>query len=228
MVALFVVLTILLFLTVDWFVQRRQVQRAQLVKPTVMNEWTVNPEKLPAGLFLDRGHTWSELVKDGEMRIGVDELPVYTLGAVDHVELPTPGEKVSEGEPLFVLTRGDREIVVRSPVSGTVRAINLDAASDPAELEHDPFGHSWLVQIAPEDLGGAFNGKLIGEAARSFLRDEFGRFRDFIAGLVPGSPEFATLQDGGFPARGVLTQLPEDQWKAVATWISSRETQKNS
>ena len=222
MVPLFVVLTILIFLTVDWFIQRRQIQRASAVKPTVTNEWTVNPELLPAGLFLDRGHTWGELVKDGEMRIGVDELPIYTLGSVERVELPSPGEHVNENDPLFVLMHDEREIIARSPVSGTVQAINLDAAGDPAELEHDPFGENWLVQIRPDDLASAFNGKLIGDSARNFLRDEFGRFRDFVASLAPGNPEFATLQDGGFPARGVLAHLPEEQWREVATWITAR------
>ena len=59
------------------------------------------------------------------------------------------------------------------------------------------------MSLAPRDLGGSLRRLFVAEEARTFLRDELARMRDFLVGLSLagrgslGSPAMVTLPDGG-------------------------------
>ena len=158
------------------------------------------PVQTTPGRFYGRGHTALALAGNGEARITFDGFTRHAFGAPERVELPRPGLFVGRGEPLLTAVRNGRRIEVRSPLSGTVTAVRPEGRDDGEE--------GWLVSLRPSRLGGEFRSLLAAEEATHWLRSEFIRFREFLVDGLRMSP--FTLPDGGVPAEGALTLLPDE------------------
>jgi hypothetical protein len=51
----------------------------------------------------------------------------------------------------------------------------------------------------------------VGKEAKEWLMNEMNRLREFLSAQT-AEPAYATLQDGGVPAEGVLQQMDVDSW----------------
>lgn len=223
MVAILILITIITCLTVDYFAERAALRRAAR-NGVPMPERPVSvrmPEDLtrvPAGVFVGPGHSWLELEPAGTVRVGVDRVPLSLLGGVETIEAVPVGTTVHSGDRLAMLRQGEREIELKSPVDGTVTAVNPIAAVHPARVGQDPFGNGWLVSLAPRELGATLRRLFVAEEARAFLREEMAHLRDFLVGLSlagRGSLATATLPDGGLPVDGLAGRLSADEWREL-------------
>ncbi len=206
MVAIFVVLFIVAAMTIDALVRRREPAPALAVRREI---------PLPAGLFLDTGHTWTALEPSGRIRVGADDLVRAAIGHADKVELPQPGAEVQKGQPLFTLVSGERRAVVASPVDGVVRSVNPALAENGATLARDPYRRGWICALSPKNLGASLRNLKVAEEAGEWLRKERERFDEFAASqawrsAVPGT----AMADGGKPADGFLNSLDDEAWAA--------------
>ncbi len=216
MVAIFMVLTILVLVSVDAGIERAR--RRRLVRAGA-------PESLPAlrriqgmaeglalpmGLFLHRGHTWAEVYPSGAVRVGLDDFARRALGRLDGVVALRPGERVAQGEAMLTLEQGGRRVALPAPVSGVIEAVNEALSANPEALEEDPYRKGWAYVLRPSRLGQEVQGLRVGEAARAWLEEEVGRFADWITGL--GATPAVTLPDGGMPVVGALAYLDDAAW----------------
>jgi glycine cleavage system H lipoate-binding protein len=237
MVALFVVLTIIVFLTLDYVVQRAELRRARGASPAGDAAAALAPiaaspacaPALPRGVFLDHGHTWAALEPSGTLRVGADPLPAILLGRPEAVELVAGGTEVARGEPIARLRRQGRELTLRAPADGVIAAANPGLAADPAQVARDPFG-AWLVELMPRRVGAAVRTLLVGEEAAAWLGEELARLRDTVASLDGNAAAVAagpTLPDGGQPIEGLADLLDGDGFNQVTvaflgSWRSER------
>ena len=216
MVALLVLLTIITFLTIDYFAQRAAARRT-VPAPAARTPAVRFPADLgaiPAGVFLGPGHAWVGVEPSGAVRIGADRVPLTLLGGVDAVEPVAAGTEVRRGDPIARLVRGARAVDLPSPVAGVVVAVN--SAADPASVAADPFGRGWIATLRPTKLAGALRRLFVAEEASAWMRDELARLRDALVGLsVQGAVATATLPDGGLPLTGAAERLSEEQWRQV-------------
>ena len=238
MVALLVLLTIIIFLTVDYFAQRAAARRtvpavapvATVAKPAPVVAALAplaaprplavgapaDPGSVPEGVFLGPGHAWLGLDPTGMVRIGADRLPLTILGGVDAVTAAPAGTEVRRGEPIARLTRGSRSLELASPVDGVVVAANPLAESDPEVLAGDPFGDGWIATVRPRALGASLQRLFVGEEAAAWTRAELARLRDFLVGLTgPQAFVAATLPDGGLPLAGLAAILDDGEWREL-------------
>jgi len=219
MVALLVLLTIIIFLTVDYFAQQAAARRAvpAVAAPSPLAvRVPADLGSVPNGLFLGPGHAWVGLYPSGEVRVGADPLPLTLLGGLDAVTAISAGTEVRRGQPIARLTRGARSLELASPVDGVVVATNPDAESDPGVLAADPFGCGWIVTVRPRALGGALKGRFLAEEGAAWMRVELGRLRDFLVGLTGRAALAApTLPDGGLPLAGVAEILDDGEWREL-------------
>ena len=58
---------------------------------------------LPENLYYSDDHTWAQ-VKDGLIRIGIDDFLQKLLGAIVYVELPKVGKKIEQFKPWSVIS----------------------------------------------------------------------------------------------------------------------------
>ncbi|MFI5252603.1 MAG: glycine cleavage system protein H [Bacteroidota bacterium] len=215
MVAIFMLGTILLFLTIDYFVQRA---RKKQLSPAAESQSIIpNRFLIPRGYFFSKGHSWVELLSSGSVRIGIDDFTQKILGSIDGVHIMTRNVSINRGEPILVLKQGDRVISVAAPVSGKIVEVNKNILEHPELIKKDPYITGWIARIEPENLNAELQLLKIAEDASQWLRGEVSRFRDFIN---HHTQQFAfahagvTMADGGIPMTEVLEHANDDAWQA--------------
>lgn len=155
------------------------------------------------------GHTWLHRRAGGAVEIGLDDLAQRLMPAVSAVELPHPGMRLERGGPLARLHGGGRELVVPSPIAGTVAGVNAAVLRNPSLVKADAYGRGWLVALAATEE--AFEAFPRGPGAEEFLRAEAGRFARFLEDRLG----FAAA-DGGELVSPAPWLVGEEGWKELA------------
>ena len=207
MTVLLFISTIIVFLTIDYFVRRNR-SVATVAQPIIRK---AIPFRTPAGIFFTRSHTWLSLFPSGKVQLGVDDFVSRMFNTPSITLLKNDREQVMRGEAILKMREGKNEITVRSPINGTVEHVNTQLTKHPELLSENLFSEGWAYTITPaktDDLRSFF----LGSETRTWLRDETGKLRDFFAHMT-SSPEFAPvmMQDGGLPANGVMNKLNPEQ-----------------
>jgi len=222
MVAFFVILTIIGFILVDSFVQWAEARQGRALKrtaprPELVPALALETISVPAGLFLDAGHTWIRLEPSGRTLIGMDEFARRAIGRMDAVELPNVGSVVRRGDPLFAVMQNGRRAVFRAPLTGVVSAVNENLARLPETGRTDPYEEGWVCALKPKDLAAHLRHLFVAEEARAWLRWEIERFKEFLTLRPMPQPALGqVLQDGGQWAEGILEMLDETSWEEFA------------
>jgi glycine cleavage system H protein len=231
MVALFVLFTIIAFLTIDYFVQRTELNKAKATAAAA--QWVpaeaaaplalrspIPIDRIPSGVFVDAGHVWVQLEPSGALRVGADMIPATLLGRPDRIELKAEGTQVRRGDVIATLIRGARSLTLRTPVDGVVTRVNPVAQANPERLQDDPYGQGWLLWLAPRDLGASLKRMFVAEEATAWAREQLHKLRDFVAaGSADSQLVGATLQDGGAPIEGLSDHLDDARWKQLVDEI---------
>jgi glycine cleavage system H protein len=160
------------------------------------------------GLLYAPGHTWVR--EDGKrLLVGLDDLAQKLLPWTVAVDLPRPGTKVKEGQPVARISCGGREVRIAAPASGTVVTVNPEVAREPTLAKSESYGRGWLFAIEPEGQG--WHELLGGASARAWLAEEgerLNRFYEQSLGLAAA--------DGGELIGSPETLLTDAQWKALS------------
>jgi len=168
--------------------------------------------QLATDVALSSGHAWAR-TEGRNVTVGADDLLASAIGPADRIDLPPPGQQILRGDVLFRLKRGDRDLDVRAPVSGTVLAANDALAKDPGLVASDPFRRGWAVRLTgvPE-LGHDPQGLRRGADAVTWFRTEVDRFLATILGDVASVPAMA---DGGVVTGDVYRRIDDETWVRV-------------
>jgi glycine cleavage system H protein len=217
MVALFVILTVVVCIAVDSLIQwRRALKEAREATPATAQAtaYAFDDLSVPAGVYLDGGHTWVHLEADGDAHVGVDRFAESLLGRVDAVELPEVGREVHRGERLFSLVQGERVTDFVAPIDGVVRSVAKTLGRHPEAIKSDPYREGWVCRLVPRNLARNLKRLRIAEEARDWLAGEAARFQEFFAARpLAESPLGAVMQDGGQPTGGVLEWMDDETWR---------------
>ena len=91
-------------------------------------------------------HEW--LAIDGDVvTVGITDHAQAQLGDIVFVELPAAGDTLSEGTEAAVIESVKAAGEIKSPVSGTVIAVNEELADAPETVNQDPQGAGWFFRI---------------------------------------------------------------------------------
>jgi len=216
MVAIFVVLTIVLFLGIDLVYQRVQRRKAEAFEPQLAyaRKAAIDRISVPEGLFFHPGHTWAAVTETGGTKIGIDDFTRKLFGKIDSIEFKKTSGEVKQGEPLFVIRQGKRTIEMVAPVDGVIQATNDLVVNDPSMLRTDTYQNGWLAAIRPTNLKKNLENLNIADSAKEWAREELARLRDFFAGAsFENRLVGQTLQDGGPPVEGVLEYMSDEAVK---------------
>lgn len=218
MVALFVILTIVVCVSVDGVVQWRKSKKegvARLWAGELVPVDAFANMSAPADVFLDSGHTWVKVKPSANVDIGVDSFAENLLGRVDAVVLPEVGKQVSRGDFLFALRQGDRRAAFAAPLDGVVTDINKDVNWNPDTMIHEnPYKYGWMCSLTPRNLAQNLKQLHLAEDARTWLRQEAEKFQQFLASQPLQNMQLGqVLQDGGRTCPGVLEFVDDETWK---------------
>jgi glycine cleavage system H protein len=107
---------------------------------------------IPEDLRYTAEHEW--VAGDGvaaPVRVGITHFAQDALGDIVYVQLPDEGSVVEAGESLGEVESTKSVSEIYAPLSGTVVARNDKLTAAPEEINADPYGSGWLLEIVPSD-----------------------------------------------------------------------------
>ncbi len=105
---------------------------------------------VPAELKYTEDHEWAR-VQGKVVVVGVTDHAQVSLGDVVYVELPKVGARVSKGDAVGTIESVKAVSELFSPVSGTVVKVNEDLSESPEDINTEPYGDGWLLEIELSD-----------------------------------------------------------------------------
>jgi glycine cleavage system H protein len=166
--------------------------------------------RLAGDVALAPWHTWARL-EGRAATVGLDDLAQATLGPAARVELPEVGRHFEPGETLFRAHHALHTLEARSPLGGTVVAVNEALHGQPERLNSSPFADGWAVRMAADGRRRRPAGLLRGARAQEFFRREVDR----LLSVVAGDEVLPTLADGGLAVEELHRHIDERGWERV-------------
>jgi glycine cleavage system H protein len=95
-------------------------------------------------------HEWAREENDLVV-VGITDYAQEQLGEVVYVEFPEIDRELGQGEDAAVVESVKAAGEVKSPIGGTVVAVNEALEDAPEKLNEDPAGEGWIYKIRPGD-----------------------------------------------------------------------------
>ncbi|MCE9635514.1 MAG: glycine cleavage system protein H [Planctomycetes bacterium] len=224
MTVLLVLALFVVFMSIDWVLERRRAGRPAVVaipaemRMPAMVAATAGAEpvfvagyELPDGLHYHRGHTWARVVAPDVVAIGVDDFARRLTGRADAVKVPEVGTVLRQGARSFSFAHDGRTAELVSPVAGEIVEVNAALEKQPSLATDDPYGRGWICKVRSSELATNLRNLLSGNLARRWTEDAREQLELRLMALS-GS----VLQDGGEPAPDFADHLKPEEWKSLS------------
>ena len=109
---------------------------------------------IPDSLKYTAEHEWVRMEGDTGV-VGITDYAQGELGDIVFVELPAVGDTVEAGKPFGTVEAVKTVEDLYSPVTGEVTGVNEALTEDAAQINSDPYGEGWMVQIRLQDPSAA-------------------------------------------------------------------------
>jgi len=106
----------------------------------------------PSDLKYTNDHEWLR-AQGTSWRVGITQFAVDQLGDITLVDLPKEGDQVTKGQKFGVIESVKSVSDLYAPVSGRVVAVNAGLKDSPEDVNGDPYGKGWMIDIEPHDKG---------------------------------------------------------------------------
>jgi len=209
MVVLMVILTILLFVAIDYSIQKRK-------KVGVLSQ--AHPGKvalsqvlsaLPNGVFLQPSFTWTKLLDSGNLLMGIHPVILGLIGQPDEIEMLKNGQGVKKGETLLKIHKGERVLDVVAPINGTITGLNDQVIEDSTV---EMVSQNWIYSIKPENVAAELPKWMIADKAKNWINEKYAQMKRFFQESVTQTDMGITMADGGDLPFGILSQFDEKIW----------------
>ena len=95
-------------------------------------------------------HEWFR--KEGDMvTVGLTRFAVDELTDVTYIEMKPIGTRINPGESVGEVESVKTSSDVFAAIGGEIVEVNPAVGTDPALLNHDPYGEGWLIRIRTND-----------------------------------------------------------------------------
>jgi glycine cleavage system H protein len=104
----------------------------------------------PPNLRYTPDHEW--LAAAGtSWRVGITQFAVDQLGDITLVDLPNVGDLVTKGQRFGTVESVKSVSDLYAPVSGKVTAVNADLKNAPEQVNTEPYGKGWMIELEPTE-----------------------------------------------------------------------------
>lgn len=160
--------------------------------------------------YIHTGHTWAKMTDDGEIFVGIDEFAADVIGTIDSVKLPRYLKSLRQGQSAFEIRRGNRKIVLVSPISGWVVEKNQMLTADPALVTTSPLHDGWLVKLRPRRFATERSNLLSGKWVHYWLEITKAHLVRFFS-----TNPVLTAQDGGEIINNLACSCSDTEWETM-------------
>ena len=106
--------------------------------------------EVPENLLYTQEHEWIR-VNGNNATVGITQFAQEQLGDIVFVELPEVGTLIEQETPFGVVESVKTVSDLYAPVGGTVTAVNQDLESKPEQVNDEPYGNGWIIEIEISD-----------------------------------------------------------------------------
>ncbi len=211
MVAGLFILTVIIFLIIDYYsMRKKEREKAALVKSSFQS---TKPSAMKSKLFYHPSHTWVKII-DNYALIGVNDFARRVIGKVQRLDVPPTGTHIEQGQTVWKLWHNTKILPQSSPVTGEVVEINSNLIKNPDIINESPYEAGWILKIKSSTLRQNLNNLLHGETALRWLdiaREQL--IRRFSYDLGP------VCTDGGEIIEGVSELFTDDEWEDIIKYF---------
>jgi len=218
MTVLLVLFTLILFLSIDYLIQRKR--SSTPVTHAASIRLKIDPMILPNDLDLAVNHVWVRNDRQGTATIGLDEFLAGLFGTVESILLPKDGAMVTPVTAEFTLRKGGKALELCSPLVGRVLEVNEHVLKTPSLAHLDPYGKGWLVKVKPKPDRNTLYGSFLVSRPAEWLKEQSDQAKEFFA-THSASGQLATMQDGGVPVDGLLQYFDDEVWRDFSAKFAS-------
>ena len=162
----------------------------------------INHCEFPDGLLYDvEQGTWADPRGD-VLRVGITSLLSWSFGVFSAVTFRNLGSALVRGQVMGTMEGSRHFDVFRSPLSGTISAVNERLVEEPGLLNKDPYGEAWFAEIRVKDNGELGTLSRLPQAARRIAELLSERHVHCFAAF----PDFEIV-DTGVECQAVLAKL---------------------
>ncbi len=104
----------------------------------------------PSDLRYTNDHEWLR-AQGASWRVGITQFAVDQLGDITLVDLPKEGDTVTKGQRFGTVESVKSVSDLYAPVTGKVVAVNAKLKDAPEDVNADPYGKGWMIDIEPTD-----------------------------------------------------------------------------
>lgn len=202
MVVLMIILTFLVAVTIEVFIERskKTVASIENASPKVFTKKNLF---LPEGYKVSKNHIWVN-GSPSDMKIGIDNFVLDSLGNIIVKDLLPAGSKVRKGQVIASTEISGRTIKFRTPISGEINYVNPRLAASSIK---NPYSEDFLYSIKCDN--DKLDNLLFGTEAINWIKSEFKRLKEFLVD-TPYKPVGVTMYDGGNVVEGIVSLLDDD------------------
>ena len=107
---------------------------------------------IPGDRKYSSAHTWTEILDNGLVKVGITDHAQKELGDIVFVELPEPEAGYVGGEECAVVESVKSASDIYCPVGGEIIEVNHSLEDTPEKINTDPYGSGWLFMLRPDDM----------------------------------------------------------------------------
>jgi len=195
-------LTFLVAVTIEVFIERskKTVASIENASPKVFTKKNLF---LPEGYKVSKNHIWVN-GSPSDMKIGIDNFVLDSLGNIIVKDLLPAGSKVRKGQVIASTEISGRTIKFRTPISGEINYVNPRLAASSIK---NPYSEDFLYSIKCDN--DKLDNLLFGTEAINWIKSEFKRLKEFLVD-TPYKPVGVTMYDGGNVVEGIVSLLDDD------------------
>ena len=106
--------------------------------------------EVPENLLYTQEHEWVR-VGGNKVVVGITQFAQEQLGDIVFVELPEVGTLIEQESPFGVVESVKTVSDLYAPISGTVTASNKDLEAHPEQVNSEPYGTGWIIEVEVSD-----------------------------------------------------------------------------
>jgi glycine cleavage system H protein len=104
----------------------------------------------PTDLRYTHDHEWLRAAGTA-WRVGITQFAVDQLGDITLVDLPRQGDLITKGQRFGTIESVKSVSDLYAPVSGRVTAINAALKDSPEQINSEPYGAGWMIEVEPTE-----------------------------------------------------------------------------
>ena len=215
MTVILVLLTLAIFLLIDYVRVRTQVAKLPAKAISRSDVARVIPAlvagfQVPENLRYHPGHTWALSESPKQVRVGIDDFASKLVGKIERIALPQRGRWIRQGQKIWTIFRDGKSVDMVSPIEGTVSDLNEAVLNDPELARNDPYGEGWLLAVEAPDAKTNFRNLLGGALARWWTEESALRLQKKMPQAAG-----ALAQDGGVAMDDLTAHVPDAEWASL-------------